>query len=92
MMKIYSLFDKDASMCDITTFNVPTDEVAKRVVSNSLDNDFNLKKHAKSYKLVCLGVFEREKGITANGTMRTVCEISDLLSMPEHPTDAASAE
>lgn len=91
-MKIYSLFDKDANMCDITTFNVPTDEVAKRVISNSLDTDVNLKKHHKSYKLVCLGEYDREKGITADGTIRTVCEVSDLLSMTEPAPQAPSAE
>ena len=91
-MKIYSLFDKDANMCDITTFNVPTDEVAKRVVSNSLDTDINLKKHNKSYRLVCLGDYDREKGITSDGTIRIVCEISELLSMVEQPTVAPSAE
>lgn len=91
-MKIYSLFDKDANMCDITTFNVPTDEVAKRVISNSLDTDINLKKNAKSYKLVCLGEYEREKGIKGNFEIRDVCEISDLLSMAEPAPQAPSAE
>lgn len=91
-MKIYSLFDKDANMCDITTFNVPTDEVAKRVVQNSLETDINLKKHAKSYKVVCLGDYDREKGITANQEIRDVCEVSELLSMVEPVPQAPSAE
>lgn len=91
MNKIYTLFDKDAKMADLSLFNVPTDEVAKRVISNSLENDKNLRKHASSYKLICLGVYDREQGITST-EFRTVCEIKDMLGMVEHPTDAPSAE
>lgn len=91
MNKIYTVFDKDAKMADLSLFNVPTDEVAKRVIGNSLENDKNLRKHASSYTLICLGIYDRETGITKT-EFRTVCEIKELLGMAEPAPQAPLAE
>lgn len=92
ILKIYAIYDKDAETLNERTFCAPNDKVAKRILKNTLDNDVVLAKNAKSYEMHCLGQYDTESGITGDGESKHVCEVSELLSMPEQATPAASAE
>lgn len=84
-MKIYTLLDLDANELNERTMTMPTDAVAKRVMKTSLEKDEMLNKNADRYNLVCLGEFDKTKGIVKS-EITTVCNIADLKTVPDSET------
>lgn len=97
LLKIYSIYDKDSENLNERTFNATNEKVAKRMLKETLRNDKVLAHNAEHYELHECGTFDTENGISGNGHSKKVCELSELLGMPEQaepatPTAQASAE
>lgn len=89
--QLYATFDLAAKRFNERVFQVPTDEVAIRVIRDSAENDTTFKKNAKDYELWRLGEYKPETGkITPNN--HRIGNVADLLGMAEPATQAPLKE
>ncbi len=95
-LKIYASYDKLTCELNNRTFLAPNDDVAKNIVENGfygMDGklDQATVRNAKNYKLIQLGEYDTECGITGYGPdYKVVAEFKDLI--PKQEEDSPKTE